>query len=108
MNKLFKITPDDFHLLMQEISALTDLIADERLKRREEVGMARIEMAALKQTLARYHSDFEQQFTAIQSELLHNFDPEVESTVSNIKRIHPAKDKDIKRKLTKKKIHNGL
>lgn len=76
MKKLFKITPKEFHLLMQEIAALGDLLKDERLKRREAIDNLNIEVMALRKTLANYHPDFDHRYESVQTDLIHRFDPE--------------------------------
>jgi len=79
MKKPFKITPDDFHLLMQEITALSDLLKEERLKRREEIDQLKLVFAALRKTLGQFHPDFDSQYKSIYADLILRFDPETES-----------------------------
>ncbi|MEO5968327.1 MAG: hypothetical protein ABIQ95_00245 [Bdellovibrionia bacterium] len=76
MKKSFKVTPDEFHLLMQEIVALGETFKDERLKRREAIDNLNIQVMALRQTLTHFHPDFDHKYSSVQTDLIHRFDPE--------------------------------
>ena len=70
------LRPTEISLLRTEVEAMGEILATERIDRKAEEDRIRIELEAIKKTLADLVQDFESRYQKKYAEILQNYDPE--------------------------------